>query len=97
MKPNAKEEAVTLGVPDLSQGPDVSPISAAMRMQLPHQRTLNNEEAATPMSLTHFFNSPLRSRNQLRLESQAGSSMVSPLVSKRPRISAADDFKDASY
>ena len=55
----------------------------------PGKRMFENE--TSPMN---FLNTPIRTRNQLRLESRAGSSMVSPFPQKRPRIGAGADFKD---
>ena len=78
------------------QNPEISisPMSAAFRFY-PPKRYLD-EEMQTPVSITHYMNNtPRRTRQRLRL-SRPGSSMVSPLLTKQPRImTAGGDFKDA--
>ncbi len=77
------------------QNPEISisPMSKAFS-SYPPKRYLE-EELQTPVSATHYMNNtPRRTRQQLRL-SRLGSSTVSPLLTKQPRMmTACGDFKD---
>ena len=62
-------------------------MSTISRMQLGNnaKRGMLQDEIS-PMN---FLNTPIRTRNQYKIESRAGSSMVSPFPQKRTKISTA--------
>ena len=60
---------------------DTSPISTAIRMQPGMRRTANldvESQGTTPISLSNFLNTPVRTRQQHKNDSMAGSALPSP-------------------
>jgi len=64
-------------------------------MLQPRQRIIEQDCSPHPGSMSHFLNTPVRTWNQLKLGSIAGSGMVSPYPSKRQNFAIDGDFKDA--
>ena len=65
-------------------------MSTISRM-LPGKRMFQDE--ISPMN---FLNTPIRTRNQYKIESRGQSSMVSPFPAKRPKMTGAADFKEVA-
>jgi hypothetical protein len=63
----------------------------------PRRRILDHDSSPT-RSVANFLNTPIQTRNQLKLGSVAGSSMVSPYPggSTRKNIIIGGDFKDVA-
>lgn len=72
---------------------DISPIMSQLRLFGHKKQVLDDESITAPNFGANWANTPVRTRNQLRLESVAGSGMISPFQMKRAKLNASD-FKE---